>query len=120
LVKSENHWFSRKLGEGEMKGNLKTNPGLTRVCFMQAFIGKFSWRQWGSALPGLHMLDSLLSLNFLAISGDSDFKKTKPKESTARGLMGSQFLFYSKSYIFCDLKPHGKFQNLQKHLLGEK
>jgi hypothetical protein len=37
------------------------------------------------------------------------FQKTPPEKSTPWGV--PRICFYPKSYFFCDLKPHAKFQN---------
>jgi hypothetical protein len=38
-------------------------------------------------------------------------RKKSPNKSTPGGQDGPTNFFYSKSYLFCNLKPHAKFQN---------
>ena len=49
-----------------------------------------------------------LTVNFLAISGDSKHFLCFPKKKLKKRPPN---LCYPKSYFFCDLKPHAKFWN---------
>ena len=53
-------------------------------------------------------------INFPAISGDSknfSFFSTKTKILTPRGKGAPPIFFLTPNLIFCNLKPHSKFQN---------
>ena len=51
----------------------------------------------------------------------SFFSPKKPLKINPLGAGGvPQFLFHPKSYFFCDLKPHAKFQNPMINPSGRK
>jgi hypothetical protein len=56
-----------------------------------------------------------VSVNFLAISGDSKhfsfFPEKNPKKVEPLGQGCPTYFFYAKCYLFCDLKPHIEIRN---------
>ena len=73
-----------------------------------------TWRRWGFSLTGLRKLDPPLG------------PPSTPAEFCWRTCLGegqfwgSPILFYPKSYLFCDLKLHAKFQNPRTTPSGRK